>query len=140
LFPKGSEGVESNMSKKKSIWTKAPNQEDYEAARRFLCLLFSEKDVTHLVTLLRRAHTEFFEAKDILRAAQCDLLAKDSPHVAADLKKIDKDKKLSPVLLVRGQARAGVPLIIADGHHRICASWYWEEQEPVACCIAAVQY
>lgn len=126
------------MSKKKGIRTKAPIQQDYQAARRFLTLMFSDKDAGHLVTLLRRAHTEFFEAKDILRAAQCDLLEKDSPHVADDLKRIGKGKKLSPVLLVRGQARAGVPLIIADGHHRICASWYWQEQEPVACCIAAV--
>jgi hypothetical protein len=126
------------MSKKKSIWTRAPIQADYEAARIFLSLMFSDRDAGHLVTLLRRAPTVFFEATDLLRAAQCHLLEKDSPHVAADLKKIDKGKKLSPVLLVRGQARAGVPLIIADGHHRICASWYWDENEPVACCIAPV--
>ena len=55
-------------------------------------------------------------------------------------KKIDKGKKLSPVLLVRGNARMGVPLIIADGHHRICASWYWDEDTPVACCIASVPH
>jgi hypothetical protein len=126
------------MSKEKSIWTKAPVREDYEAARRFLSLLFSDKDAVHLTGLLRRASTIFFEAKDLLRAAQCPLLKKNSPHVAAALKKIDKGKKLSPVLLVRGQARVGVPLIIADGHHRICASWYWKEDEPVACCIATV--
>jgi len=126
------------VSKKKSIWGKAPIQEDYEAARRFLTLLFSDRDAAHLTALLRRAPTIFFEAKDLLRAAQCELLEKDSPQVAADLKKIDKGKKLSPVLLVRGQARVDVPLIIADGHHRICASWYWKEDEPVACCIATV--
>jgi hypothetical protein len=126
------------MSKKKSIWTRAPIQEDYQAARIFLSLLFSDRDAGHLVTLLRRAPTVFFKAKDLLRAAQCELLEKDSPHVAADLKKIDKGKKLSPVLLVRGQAWVGVPLIIADGHHRICASWCWQEDEPVACCVAGV--
>ena len=129
------------MSKKKkeeSIWNRAPAQEDYEAARRFLSLLFSDRDAAHLASLLRRPPIVFFEAKDLLQAAQCHLLEKDSPHVAADLKKIAKGKKLSPVLLVRGQARVGVPLIIADGHHRICASWYWQEDEPVACCIAPV--
>ena len=123
---------------KKNIWTKAPAQHDYEAARHFLSLLFSDRDAAHLVGLLRRAPTGRYEAKDLLRAAQCDLLEKDSPHVAADLKKIEKGKKLSPVLLIRGQARVGVPLIIADGHHRICASWYCREDEPVACCIATV--
>jgi hypothetical protein len=126
------------VSKKKNIWTGAPAREDYEAARHFLSLLFSERDAAHLTGLLRRASTSLFEAKDLLRAAQCDLLEKDSAHVAADLKKIDKGKKLSPVLLVRGQARVGVPLIIADGHHRICASWYWNEDEPVACRIVTV--
>jgi hypothetical protein len=123
---------------KKSIWGKAPTPEDYEAAGRFLSLLFSDKDTTHLAGLLHRSHVHFFAAKDLLRAAQCDLLDKHSPHVAAEMKKIDKGKKLSPVLLVRGQARIGIPLIIADGHHRICASWYWDEEQPVACCIATV--
>lgn len=33
----------------------------------------------------------------------------------------------------------GVPLIIADGHHRIWASWYWNEKLPVTCSIAAVR-
>ena len=101
-------------------------------------LLFSDKDAAELVRELREAFVTEFEAKDLLRAAQCDQLSEDEPKVAADMKKIKKGKKLSPVLLVRGQARVGVPLIIADGHHRICASWYWDEKLPVACCIASV--
>lgn len=124
--------------KKKDIWDRAPSAEDLQAARRFLSLLFSEKDAGRLARLLRGASTGFFEAKDLLRAAQCELLEEDNPQIAADLKKIEKGKTLSPVLLVRGRARAGVPLIIADGHHRICASWYWNEDEPVACRMATV--
>ena len=126
------------MSKKKNIWTGEPAGKDYDAARHFLSLLFSDKDAAHLTALLRRAPTTRFAAKDLLRAAQCHLLEKNNLRVAADLKKIAKGKMLSPVLLVRGQARAGLPLIIADGHHRICASWYWSEDEPVACCIVSV--
>ena len=73
-----------------------------------------------------------------MRASQTHLLEKDNPHVAASLKKIKKGKKLSPVLLVRGNGAHGVTLMIADGQHRICASWHWDEDEPVACCLASL--
>jgi len=88
------------------------------------------------VTLLRDAPTVDYAAKDLLRASRTHLLDKDSPHVAEDLKKIKKGKKLSPVLLVRGDGRQGITLTIADGYHRICASWHWDERCPVACCLA----
>jgi hypothetical protein len=42
------------------------------------------------------------------------------------------------VLLVRGDETRGLPLVVADGHHRICASWYWDENEPVACRLASL--
>ena len=130
------------MGKKKDkneIWNSTPEEEDYQAARQFLSLLFSEQDAAKLVRALREAPMSAYEAKDLLRAAQCDQLSEDDPKVVDDMKKIKKGKKLSPVLLVRGQARVGVPLIIADGHHRICASWYWDEKLPVACCVASVR-
>lgn len=76
------------------------------------------------------------QAKDLLRASQTHLLDKDNPQVEAELKKIKKGKKLSPVLLVRGDGRNNVTLTIADGQHRICGSWYWDEDCPVACCVA----
>jgi hypothetical protein len=121
-----------------SIWESKPADEDYVAAHDFLSLLFSESDVRKLVQRLRRAPTIFREGKDLLRASQTHLLDKDDPHVAADLKKMHKGKKLSPVLLVRGDGRHGVTLTIADGQHRICASWHWDENAPVACCIASL--
>ena len=51
------------------------------------------------------------EAKDLLRASQTHLLDEDDPHVAENLKRIKKGKKLSPVLLIRGNAAAGVTLL-----------------------------
>jgi hypothetical protein len=56
-------------------------------------------------------------------------------HVISDLKKIRKGKLLSPILLIRGDAHKGAPLVIADGFHRVCASWYWSEDAPVSCCL-----
>ena len=124
------------MGKKASIWKRAPDPQDYVAAQAYLSLLFDEAATKKLVQHLRRAPTTQREAKDLLRASGLELLAKNSSHVAADLKKIAKRKTLSPVLLVRGDGDKGLPLIIADGYHRICASWYWDENSLVSCCIA----
>jgi hypothetical protein len=120
------------------IWESKPAKEDYLAAHAYLTLLFSEADTRKIVDRLRRAPVIWREGKDLLRGSQTHLLKKDDPHVAADLKKIQKGRKLSPVLVVRGNGRLGVTLTIADGQHRICASWHWDENAPVACCIAAL--
>ena len=68
---------------------------------------------------------------DILRAAQLSLLPVENPHVAADLTKIGKGVALSPILLVRGDIVAGVPLQIADGYHRVCASYHTDENTDI---------
>ena len=127
------------MKKEKTIWEKKPIADDYVSAQKYLTLLFSDKDATFIVQQLRAAPTIEFAAKDLLRASQTHLLDEDSPQVAADLKKIKKGKKLSPVLLLRGNGKTGVTVIIADGYHRICASWHWDETLPVACCLAELK-
>lgn len=71
-------------------------------------------------------------AKDILRASGLPLLAVDDPEVTKDLAKIQAGKKLSPVLLVRGE-----PLWVADGYHRICASYHLDENARIYCLIVA---
>ena len=71
------------------------------------------------------------KAKDILRAAQLNLLPNDNPHVVADLAKIKKGQALSPILLIRGDYATGVPLQIADGYHRVCASYYTDENTDI---------
>jgi hypothetical protein len=126
------------MSKTEGIWRPKPTEEDYKAATTYLELLFEPAAATALVRALRRAPTVQREAKDLLRAARLAVLDKESPHVAADLKKIEKGKKLSPVLIVRGNGAQGVPLIVADGYHRICASWLWDENTPVSCCLTGL--
>jgi hypothetical protein len=47
--------------------------------------------------------------------------------------KVAPVKALSPVLLVRGDIRRGEPFTIADGYHRICASWYIDENAVIPC-------
>lgn len=52
------------------------------------------------------------------------LLDANNPHVAADPVEIRKGQPLSPILLVRGNCATGVPSQIADGYHRVCASYH----------------
>lgn len=128
------------MKKKKiaQVWLPGPIEENYRAAHDYLSLLFVDEDVKRLVHRLRRAPIIERQAKDLLRASQTDLLDRDNPHVARQIKKIKKSEKMSPVLLVKGAATRGVTLTIADGHHRICASWYCDEDAPIACCLVSL--
>ncbi len=71
------------------------------------------------------------KAKDLLRASQLRLLKKNNPHVQRDLKKIKKGQRLSPILVVRGDLTAGVAMQIADGYHRVCASYWTDENTDI---------
>jgi hypothetical protein len=62
-----------------------------------------------------------------------DLLPKTNAHVKADLAKIKAGKKLSPILLVRPAAAASLRLEIADGYHRVCASYVTDENTDIPC-------
>jgi hypothetical protein len=113
-------------------WKDEPEAQDYPAAKSYLSLLLGLKAAGRLVKVLRQQRTlRHFAAKDILRAAGLPLLSVDDPEVANDLEKIKKGIKLSPVLLVQG-----TPLWVADGYHRVCASYHLDEKEPVPCRIA----
>jgi len=125
------------MGKKQGIWESRPTGDDLEAARTYLEMVLEDRTVSRIVASLRQASTIMLKAKDVLRASNLPLLEKDDPHVAQDLKRIEKRKKLSPVLLLRGDAMAGIPMTIADGYHRICASYHWDESCPVACRLVA---
>jgi len=121
-----------------AIWKDSPEKHDYPAALDYLTLVVEEAAARKLVAGLRSAPTLHKKAKDLLRASRLPLLPRDNPHVAEDLKKIKKGKPLSPVLLVRGDASLDVPLTVADGYHRICASWYRDENIPIACRIVSL--
>ncbi|MGD0699723.1 MAG: hypothetical protein ABSA02_07565 [Trebonia sp.] len=113
-------------------WKDEPEAQDFPAAKSYLSLLIGLKAAGRLVKSLRKAQAvQQFAAKDILRAAGLPLLPADDSEVAADLEKIRKGIKLSPVLLVQG-----TPLWVADGYHRVCTSYHLDEKEPVPCRIA----
>lgn len=114
-------------------WLDEPEDHDYDAAADYLSLVAEAGDVQETVGALRGAPTVSRKAKDILRAAALPLLAETNAHVRGDLAKISDDKRLSPILLVRGDARRGAALQIADGYHRVCASYLTDENTAIPC-------
>jgi hypothetical protein len=119
------------MATPKVSWKEQPDAHDYPAASAYLSLLTSDEIVKHLVADLTDAPVRHGKAKDILRASRLPLLPTDNKHVAADLAKVKSGKALSPVLLVRGELGLGVALHIADGYHRVCASYHLDENTDI---------
>jgi hypothetical protein len=125
------------MAKKGKLrWADAPAAQDYPAAGSYLRLLAPPAKVEVLAEMLSKAPTVTQAAKDILRAAGLPLLAADDPEVVKDVKKVARGEPLSPILLVRGDLAAGRPLQIADGYHRVCASYHLGEDTEIPCRIA----
>ena len=118
-------------------WLKKPEDHDFPAAADYLALLADADTVSKLTEKLRAGAITHQKAKDILRAAQLLLLPVENPHVAADLSKIKKGQPLSPILLVRGDFTKGVPLQIADGYHRECASNHTDENTDIPVVIVS---
>jgi hypothetical protein len=120
-------------------WLDDPEDHDYEAAADYLSLISEAEAVAATVDALKSAPTSQRKAKDVLRAASLELLPATNPRVKTDLGRIDAGKKLSPVLLVRGKALDGVALQIADGYHRVCASYLTDENTPIPCRLVSWQ-
>lgn len=117
------------MKNTKNIFLADPEDQDYPAALDYLELLFPRAEALKKVGLLKKAPTIIKKAKDIFRASNLPLLPKDNFHVQKNLEKFRHKNKLSPILLVRGTEK----LIIADGYHRMCASYYLAEDLQIAC-------
>lgn len=117
------------------LWQAEPAEHDYPAADSYLRLITNPDSAKKLVNKLQGAPLAHHPAKDVLRAAQLPLLPMDDPAVKRDITEVVQGKKLSPVLIVRGDFTAGVALTIADGYHRVCASYHLSENELIPCRI-----
>lgn len=120
---------------RKERWKESPDDHDYPAAEDYLSLVTSPAAAKALARRLRSAPIMHRKAKDLLRASCLPLLAQDNIHVAKDLKKVTQGRLLSPVLCVRGIVRLHIPLIVADGYHRICAGYHLDEDADIPCRI-----
>jgi len=114
-------------------WLDDPEAHDFDAAADYLTMIADGDRAAQTVAALKSAKTLRRKAKDILRAARLPLLPETNAHVRSDLAKISDGKKLSPILLVRGDGTVAVRLEIADGYHRVCASYLTDENTPIPC-------
>lgn len=116
-------------------WKDEPDEHDYPAGADYLSLVLDPARSDSIIKALRQATMMHRKAKDLLRASELPLLPADNVHVTKDLDKVKSGQRLSPVLLVRGHADRGVPLVVADGYHRICASYHLDENADIPCHI-----
>ena len=123
------------MSTSRILWKREPDDHDFPAARDFLELVLPTVLADVVATALRSAGTTQRKSKDLIRASGLVPLSRENPNVAKDLAKVSAGDELSPVLLVRGDARHHRPLIIADGFHRMCAVHIVDENADIHCRI-----
>ncbi len=116
-------------------WLPKPEKHDYQAAEDYLSLLMPPKRAAEYRRRLAAARDAVThrKAKDILRASQLPLLGEDNKHVASDLRKATSGAALSPILMLRGTEAH--PLIVADGYHRVCASYWIDENTDIPCIL-----
>jgi len=121
------------MATKTIRWLDDCEDHDFPAAGEYLSLLMPPKRVAGVLRKLRAAPVITFKAKDIFRASGLSLLGVSNSHVERDRAKILKGTPLSPLLLVRDDALGRV--IVADGYHRLCAVYGFDEDARVPCRI-----
>jgi hypothetical protein len=117
-------------------WKSDPDAHDYPAASNYLSLILQAGEVTAVLEALHNAPLVTQKAKDILRAARLPVLPPDDIHVSEDLDKVKHGQSLSPILLLRGRFASDAPLQIADGYHRVCASYHVDPNTDIPCRIA----
>ena len=123
----------SKANETEILWLPEVDAHDYPAAASYLSIIYKPEKVTLIVEVLKAASIVQFKAKDIFRASQLSLLGVSNSHVQKDCKKIDKGIALSPLLLVRDELNGRV--IIADGYHRLCAIYEFDEDAMISCKI-----
>ncbi len=106
-------------------WHDEPQKHDYPAATSYLSL-----------TMDRAAAEEVsrdLEEADMTEFAGLSLLGVSNSHIEKDRQLIIDEQKLSPLLLFRDEDSGR--LVIADGYHRLCAVYKFDEDAFIPCKI-----
>lgn len=114
-------------------WLDVPEDHDYPAAVSYLSLIYENKVAETFADQLRSIGITNYKAKDLFRASNLSLLGISNYHVRKDTRKIKTGISVSPLLLVRDKANGNV--IIADGYHRLCAVYRFDEDALIPCKI-----
>src|SRR6266566_578056 len=90
-------------------WLPKPEKHDFQSAEDYLSLIMPARRAAEYRRKLAAARSEIThrKAKDILRASQLALLGGDDTR----------------------------PLIVADGYHRVCASYWIDENTDIPCVL-----
>jgi disulfide oxidoreductase YuzD len=126
--------VAASTKRTRIKWLDTPLKRDYPAAQSYLELVLRPKDAKRLVQKIKRAAISEFAAKDIFRASQLPMLSITDSHVEKYRSLIILKQPVSPLLLCRDPARG--KLVIADGYHRLCAVYSFDEEAMIPCQIA----
>jgi hypothetical protein len=122
------------MKKKPKIqWLAEPKDHNYPSAASYLSLIYDEETAAEMVKKLRKAPIVEFKSKDIFRACGLPLMGISNSRVKSDQEKILSGEELSPILLVRDTKHGKV--VIADGYHRMCAVYSFDDDAPIPCKI-----
>ena len=120
-------------------WLDEPEAHDYDAAAAYLSMVAEEDAVDKDGGRTQGSEAGVPEGQGHSARGRLALLPETNAHVRSDLAKISDGKKLSPILLVRGSAVGGYPLQIADGYHRVCASYLTDENTNIPCHLVSWQ-
>jgi hypothetical protein len=115
------------------LWLADVEEHDYPAARSYLSLIYPDETAADMVTKLRAAVLTEFKAKDVFRASGLSLLGVSNSHIVKNNTKIANGTGLSPLLLVRDVVHGRV--VVADGYHRMCAVYGFDEDAMIRCKI-----
>lgn len=121
------------MHKVEVQWLDEVEDKDYPAALSYLSLIYPSEQAEAYVNSLKITDICEFKAKDIFRASNLSLLGVSNLHVEKDREKIRTGKPLSPLLLVRDTGNGKV--VVADGYHRMCAIYEFDEDAWIKCKI-----
>lgn len=123
----------SKRNKKEIKWLKKPADHNYPSAESYLSLIFDLPLSKKIVYFLKKQQISYFKARDIFRASGLPLLGISQHQIEHNLKKIEREEPMSPILLVRDPEHRKV--IIADGYHRLCAVYHHNDNMQIPCQI-----
>ena len=101
--------------------------------KSYLSLFMTPKAAKNVADQLQHAEMSEYAAKDIFRASELSLLGVSNSHVEKDRAKLIRNEKLSPLLLFRDECASKI--VIADGYHRLCAVYTFDEDAMIPCKI-----
>lgn len=105
-------------------WDDEPESKDYAAAEDYLSLFGLSLHDAETVTEVA------YKAKDLLRASGLEPLPPHDDEVMSKTAKVNDGEKLAPLIVF---IQKGKRPIIADGFHRLSAS-YWHDQDTTVPC------